>query len=495
MNMVARDFTEQELADHFGPAAVVQTVPCNIEAEQALIGAILVNNSALEAIRIPLESKHFFEKVHGEIFQAILDLKKAGRSANPVTVKSSVSMSMIGDMSVSQYLARMAREAVNVVNAPDYARAIMETAARRACIMLSERMTDTAFSRELDISDEFDALRAKFDEITQALNGEDKGHSLADAARRALDSTANAVAGRGMVGVDYGFAPLMNMIGPFLPGQQIIIGGATKQGKSTLIEQIVAGAAMNGHPAWVNSAEMGDEELAHRALSRLTDIQAWRQIRGKVSDAEYEKLETARRNAESWQERIYIRSESMTLRQIRRDVMEFAKRNPNGIAVVDHIGLVERDSTNQRVEDAQFAPVVTKALKMLARDAKIPVIAAAQLKKNTFEVADKNISKKTYQAAVSRRPKYGDIFGSVEKDASHVIIPFRAEPLLQELEPAETSDLHAEWENIMDTVKGKAEIVLALSRHTNWPQRKEVGWNGPKTQFEDLSATNQTRLF
>ena len=98
--------------------------------------------------------------------------------------------------------------------------------------------------------EDFEALRARFDEITAALRGEERTSTLADAARRALNSTAMAHAGSGMVGVDYGFAPLMNMIGPFLPGQEIIIGGATKQGKSTLIEQIVAGAAVNGHPAW-----------------------------------------------------------------------------------------------------------------------------------------------------------------------------------------------------------------------------------------------------
>jgi replicative DNA helicase len=464
-------------------------LPANIEAEQALLGALLVNNQALDAIRVPLLPAHFFEEVHGEIFEAVHTLVKAGRRASPITIKSLIGDRQILDLSVAQYLAKLASEAVSIVNADDYAMAVMEAAARRACISLSERMASVGFSSELDIIDDFDALRARFDEVSSALRNEEKTTTLADAARRALDSTALAHRGSGMIGVDYGFPPLMNMIGPFLPGQEIIIGGATKQGKSTLIEQIVAGAAMNGHPAWVNSGEMGDEELAHRSLSRLTDIQAWKQIRGKVSQTEYEQLETARRHAETWQQRVFVRDDSMTLRQIKREVMNFAKRHPNGIAVVDHIGLVERDSSNQRLEDAQFAPVVTKALKMLARDAKIPIIAAAQLKKNTFEVTDRKMDKKTYQAAISRRPKYGDIFGSVEKDANHVILPFRAEPILQELEPAEESDLHPIWEDVMSTVRDKAEIVLALSRHTRWPQRREVIWNGPKTQFEEKYRT------
>jgi replicative DNA helicase len=472
----------------------VKELPNNVEAEQALLGALLVNNEALDVIRVPLTPAHFFEPIHGEVFEAINTLVKAGRRASPVTIKALVTDHQIGDMTVAQYLAALASNAVSVVNTPDYALSIIEQAARRACLSLSQKMESVGYSAELDIMDDFEALRAKFEEVSAALRGEEKTGTLAEAATRALASTAKAHAGSGMVGIDYGFTPLMNMIGPMLPGQLIIVGGATKQGKSTLIEQIVAGSAMNGHAAWVMSGEMGAEELAHRALSRLTDIQAWKQIRGKVSQTEYEKLDTARRYAETWQNRVFIRDDSMTLRQIRREVTLFAKLHPNGIAVVDHIGLVERDSSNQRVEDAQFAPVVTKALKMLARDAKIPIIAAAQLKKNTFEVTDRKMDRKTYLAAISRRPKYGDIFGSVEKDANHVILPFRAEPILQELEPAEASELHPIWEEIMDGVRNKAEIVLALSRHTRWPQRKEVNWNGPKTMFEEIGQSDQGRM-
>ena len=490
MNMAARHNT-------FTPDAVpdfTRELPNNIEAEQALLGALMVNNDVMDVIRAPIAPAHFYEPLHGEIFEAVSTLVKAGRKASPITVKALVPDIAVGEKTMAQYLTALCFDAAAAINVPDIALAIIECAARRAVLSLGERMESVGRSSNLDIMDEFEALRAKFDDVSAALRGQDRTTTLAEAARRALDSTARAHRGSGVVGVDYGFSPLMNMIGPFLPGQQIIIGGATKQGKSTLIEQIVAGAAMNGHPAWVQSGEMGDEELAHRALSRLTDIQAWRQIRGKVSDTEYEKLDAARRNAETWQDRVFIRDDSMNLRQIRRDIVEFGKRNPNGIAVVDHIGLVERDSSNQRVEDAQFASVVTKALKQIARDARIPIIAAAQLKKNTFEVTDRKMDRKTYMAAVSRRPKYGDIFGSVEKDANHVIIPFRAEPILQELEPSEASDLHPVWEEVMDGVRNKAEIVLALSRHCKWPQRQEVVWNGPRTQFEPKNDYEQARM-
>ncbi|ASY62498.1 Replicative DNA helicase [Sinorhizobium sojae CCBAU 05684] len=469
-------------------------LPANLDAECALIGAVLVNNAAFDVLPSGFEARHFFERLHVEIWEAICEMRKAGRIANPVTVKMLVPEGQVGTMTVAQYLAHLASNAVNVVSAPDYARAIMDCAARRACITLGEKLEDAAFSRDIEIMDQVDALRVRFDEVVRALNGEQRAKTLADAAKRALASTADAYQGKGVAGVDYGLSWLMNMIGPFLPGQLIIVGGATKQGKSTLIEQIIAGAAINGHAAWVNSGEMKDEELAHRALSRLTDIQAWRQIRGKVSDQEYEKLDQARRNAETWQDRVYIRDDSMTLRQIKREIADFSKRHPGGMAVVDHIGLVEREAGQTRMSDAEFAPLVTRSLKMAAGECNLPIVAAAQLKKNTFEITDRNISRKTYLAAISRRPKYGDIFGSCEKDANQVIIPFRAETILTELEPAEQSDLHPIWEEVMSTVKDKAEIVLALSRHTRWPQRREVGWDGPRTMFTDLQQTAQTRM-
>jgi replicative DNA helicase len=485
------EFTEEERALHFGHAEEVQEVPCNIMAEQALLGAILMNNEALDALRVPIEPEHFFEPVHRQIFDAAVDLRRAGRVANPVTVKNFVTDGMVGDITMAQYLAKLVQAAVSVLNAPDYARAIIETAARRACIALSQKMEQTAYSKELDIMDEFDALRAKFEAVSRALSGEEKTKTLAEASRRSLATTALAYQGKGLSGVDYGVPFLMQMIGPLLPGQEIIIGGMTKHGKSSLIEQIVAGAAINGHPVWINSGEMKDEELARRALARLTDIKAWQQVRGKVSDHDYERLETARRNAETWQDRVFIRDDTMTLRQIERDLAEFSKRNPGGMGVVDHVGLVEKDSNHARTNDAEFSSIVTRKLKVFAGNNKIPIVAAAQLKKNIFEITDRTINRKTFMKVIGRRPKAADLFGSCEKDADHVITPFRAEAVMDENEPAEIDDLHIVWEEVMGDVRNKAEIVLALSRHTRWPQRKSVGWDGPRTMFTELHQNNQ----
>lgn len=482
-------------AVHFGPDTR-REMPSNVEAEQALLGAILVNNAAYGALPDGFESKHLYEPLHRSILDACAEVIGAGKTANPVTIKPMIPSGMVGDLTTIQYVAKICTEAVSIVNVPDYADGIILAARRRALVSLGESAVDVGFDcvNELLFLEQMEAIRNQMDRIIRGLEGDDE-QTLADAAERALDATCEAYKGHGVVGVDYGFAPLMNMIGPALPGQLIVVGGGTKQGKSTLLEQLVMGAAVNAHPVWIYSGEMKGEELAQRALSRLTDIQAWRQARGKVTDAEYEKLETARRNAETWQRRVVLKDKPMTLAQIERSVETFTKRHPGGMAVIDHIGLVERDKATARMEDHEFGPVVTRAAKMLANKAGLPIIAAAQLKKNTFVVDSRRLERKAFMEAINRRPRFTDLIGACERDANHVILPFRPEPILEEMRPSESADAFSIWEEVSATVKDKAEIILALSRHTRWPQRKEVGWDGGKTMFTDPQEQGQGRMF
>lgn len=494
MNALPRNVKPQERPmPNFEPPSR----PANMAAEQALLGALLINNEAIEALPVSFEPTHFFEPLHRKVFETVSRLHAAGKRANTVTVKTAVDEGQsIGGLSVSQYLAYLTGEAVSVLNTPDYAAAITFEAMRRGMISVGEQTGDLGFQcvEELSFLEQAEALRDQMTRIIRGLEGDEEA-TLADASQRAMDATNRACQGNGEVGVDYGFAPLMALMGPAMPSHLIVVGGGTKQGKSSLIEQVVMGAAMNGHPVWIYSGEMKGEELAQRALSRITDIQAWRQARGKVSDSEYENLETARRNAETWQRRVILKDKPMSLAQISRSVESFSKRHPGGMAVVDHIGLVDRDKDTARLKDPEFGPIVTRTLKLLANKANLPVFAAAQLKKNTFVNEFQTLNLKAFKQATNRRPKATDLIGACENDANHVICPFRAEPILEELKPSEKSDEFANWEAVMETVKDKAELLLALSRHTRYPQRRDVRWNGPKTQFEDISETGQGRFF
>ena len=472
-----------------------QGLPNAFDAEMQLLGALMINNEAFDYLPAEFEGRLMFEPFFRRVFDAMTDLRKAGTPVNPVTVKSmmpaDLTARMIGDMTVSQYLAHLCSEAASILHVPDYAGAIIDAAAMRQMVTIGQSLQDIGFgATKAEATEEGEALKNALDATLGALAGR-SAKTMASASRTALTATLDAFTGKSLAGVDYGFAPLAQMIGPAMPGQLIIVGGGTKQGKSSLIEQLIMGSAINGHPVWVYSGEMGATELAQRAMSRLSGIEAWRQTRGKVSEAEYEKLVAASRDATRWQNRIFIHDDPMTISAIEREVIRFGKLNPSGIVVIDHIGLVERDKNSARMTEQEFGPMITRALKMLAQKARVPVVAAAQLKKNTFAAESNRVTKAVMQSAISRRPRYTDLIGACEKDANHVIIPFRAEPILQDLEPAEESPLHLEWEDLMGSIKNRAEIGLALSRHTKWPQRREVVWNGEKTMF--IEKTNTER--
>lgn len=471
-------------------------LPAAIEAEQALLGAILVKNDNFDAIPDSFNGAHFFEPLHEMIFEEARRANAAGKRVNPVTIRAAMpSDQMVGDQTISQYLARLASEAVSFVNVPDYCTAITLTAMKRSLISMGERMQDLGHGAgaELDFIEQADAIRERLATVLKGLETEE-AQTLADAAETALDATNNAFMGKGSIGVDYGFGPLMQLIGPFMPGQEIIIGGGTKQGKTALIEQIVMGSAMNGHPVWIYSGEVKAHELARRAMSRITDIAAKRQRTGKVSEYEFELLMKAKRNAETWQKRVFIHDRSMTMEKIDKSLERFCGDHENGLGVVDHVLLVARDRLTARMSDAEFGPYVTRNIKLSAGKNNIPIVAASQLKKNIFVAEKKTITATSFNEVINRRPKYTDLIGACEQDADHVIIPFRAEPILAEMEPSEGSQFYEQWKSAMEQVTGKAEIILSLSRHDYWPVRKDVKWNGQKTQFEAIQQYDQARL-
>jgi replicative DNA helicase len=478
--------------------------PNNIELEQQILGTLLMTNRAIEYLPANLKASHFYEPLHRRIFEVATDMIRAGKTANPYTVKTFLPDDKIGDLTVGQYLARLVSDAVGMFAIKEYAEQIMLLAIGRETIEFGADAQRVGYSvsqmdEEQTYLDQAERLRDQLDDLIRGARGEEhKRRTLSEAAESSISHSADAMAGKGISGVNYGFPPLMSLIGPFNPGHLIVVGGATKQGKSSLIEQIMAGAASNGHPVWVYSGEMTGEELASRALSRLSDIQAWRQVQGKLSEPDLDRLYAAKRMATRWMDNIHIEDKSMSLGQIGREVERFSQKYPGSMAVIDHLGLIERDKNSARMSEQEFGPMATQALKISARKAGVPILAAAQLKKNTLVQDDRRATHDTFFQATMRRPKYTDLIGACEKDANHVIIPFRAEPVLRDLEPPEGSHLHDDWQVFMDKIvvngRENAEIRLALSRHTRWPQKRDVIWNGSKTQFEERGDDGQGRF-
>jgi len=273
MTAAKHDFTPAEIANHFGSPEEPQEVPCNLAAEQALLGAIFINNEALDVLRVPIEANHFYEPIHQQIFDAAASLRAIGRNVNPVTIKAYVPDGMIGNMTISQYLASLVSNAVTVINAPDYARAIIDAAARRACISLSQKMERTAFSKELDIMDEFEALKTKFEDIVRVLQGGDAGEQKRPGDAY-LDFFSSSSQNGGAVGVPIAIPAIRAAIGEdvFTAGNVYGLLGASGEGKTASTMQLMYGALAEGHPVLFLSYDQSAPQCVRQMIAQVHSI-------------------------------------------------------------------------------------------------------------------------------------------------------------------------------------------------------------------------------
>lgn len=494
MNVHQREFSPADQARHFGERP---EMPDATEEEQALLGAALINNAALDHLPTTFSAEFFGEEIHRKIFRAMVELRALGQSFNPVSLKMKLNdVELVKGLTVSQYLARLAAEAVNVVSAPDFAAAVTDVSVRRDMVSLADGVARTAFDRELSLADEIDAAKARLEELQARLaGGEGIGVSGSEAFSHAVEHAARAMGGTDDAGIDCGLEPVRQLIGRLMPGQLIVIGGASKQGKSALARQLGIGSARDGAAVLDYSGEMDSEELARRELARISKITATQQMMGGLSQSELQRLRQAKAELDRLQWHIIDRRR--TVEQLCREFESFAKRNKRAVLIVDSVTLFDLDRDTRKFSKYEFAEYATDRFKALARKTGCPVIALAQLKKNTFAVErqyNKNVTVKTFRNVVARRPRASDLYGACERDADHVIIPFNPWPILQEIEPAEGSDEHIFWEEVVNEYQGRAEIILALSRHRT-PDRRQVRWEGETTSFLPKNEYSQERMF
>ena len=231
---------------------IQRELPGNIEAEQALLGAVLVNNEAFDVVSNFLEPKHFHEPLHAKIFEALSDLISQGKVANPVTVKTFIAEETIQEgLTTSQYLARLAAEAVNIVNAPDYAEAIFESHRRRQMISIGGQMVDVGYDLgdTVNLLEEADALQNAFQEILASRAGKEQrtGADIADDYLTAISKVADERKGDG---VPLCLPELETVLSDFVlrPGRLYGLLSSSGEGKTSLTLQQIRCALDHGHP-------------------------------------------------------------------------------------------------------------------------------------------------------------------------------------------------------------------------------------------------------
>jgi replicative DNA helicase len=467
--------------------------PNNIEAEQALLGAILVNNDAFYRVSDFLKPGHFHEPIHRKIYEVGGELVRMGKFANPVTIKTFLPADeKIGEMTVSQYLARLAANAVTVINASDYGRAIYELATRRALITVGEDMVNIAYDAPVDMSpgEQIEDAERRLFELAETGRYDGGFESFTDAVKTAIDM-ANAAYMRdgGLSGTATGFRDLDRRMGGLQPSDLLILAGRPGMGKSALATNIAFNvaaayepaqqadgsfAAANGGVVGFFALEMSSEQLATRIISEQTEIPSSKIRRGEISEPDFEKLVACAQTMQRIP--LFIdQTGGISIAQLAARARRLKRQRGLDVLIVDYVQLMTGTSQRAAQNRVQEITEITTGLKALAKELNVPIIALSQLSRQVESRDDK-------------RPQLSDLreSGSIEQDADVVMFIYREEYYLNNREPKPGTEEYIKWETEMNETRGKAEVIIAKQRHGP-TGTVQLGFQGEFTRFFDLA--------
>lgn len=464
--------------------------PHNIEAEQALLGAILVHNEAFDRVADFLRPEHFYEAFHGRIFEVAAQTIRAGKVASPVTLKTHLGESDLGGITVSQYLARLAAEATTVINAADYGQLVHDLAVRRALILIGEEVSATAFDAPVDVGPRTQIEQAEKRLFELAETGRYDGgfQRFSDALTTAVEMAAKAYQRDGKLsGISTGLTDLDRMMGGLQSSDLIVLAGRPGMGKTALATNIAfqiakayepAGPhttdAANGGIVGFFSLEMSAEQLATRILSEQSGVPSYRVRRGDIQPHEFEKLADTARLMQNTP--LYIdESGGISIAQLAARARRLKRQKGLQVLVVDYLQLLSGSSRKSSENRVQELTEITTNLKALAKELSVPVIALSQLSRQVENREDK-------------RPQLSDLreSGSIEQDADVVIFVYREEYYLKNKKPREGTEEFFKWEKEMEALHGKAEVIIGKQRHGP-TGTVELQFDADVTRFSNLA--------
>jgi len=452
------------------PVPQYRTAPHNIEAEQALLGAVLVNNDAYYRVSDFLEPVHFSEEVHRRIYEVAQSLIRSGKIATPITLKTFLGDQDLGGMTVSQYLARLAAEATTVINAEDYGRTIYDLAMRRNLIVIGEDMVNVAYDAPVDESPRKQIEEAERRLYELAETGRYEGGFMAfpDALRGAVDMAAEAFKrDRKLSGIATGLSDLDRMMGGLQPSDLVILAGRPGMGKTALATNIAFNVAkaymgerqpdgsikrMDGGIVGFFSLEMSAEQLATRIIAEQSGVASYKIRRGEISESDFAGIAGAARDMERCP--FYIdQTGGISIAQLTARARRLKRQKGLDLLVVDYLQLLSA-SAKKGENRVQELTEITTGMKALAKELSVPIIALSQLSRQVEQRDDK-------------RPQLSDLreSGSIEQDADVVLFVFREEYYLKNKEPKPGTEEYFKWQTEMEQVHGRAEVIIGKQRH------------------------------
>ncbi len=467
--------TSQLSEPAFGRAETLpfRAAPHNIEAEQALLGAILVNNEACDRVSSFLEPRHFFDPLHGRVYEAASKLIMAGKRATPITLKTFFEREepIASDLTVPQYLGRLAANATTVINAEHYGRTIYDLAVRRSLIVIGEDMVNTAYDAPIDVapSDQIEDAEQRLYELAETGKYGSGFEPFAAALTDAIDMAANAYKrDGGLSGLASGFRDLDSRMGGLQPSDLVILAGRPSMGKTALATNIAYHVAraykseqtpdgsdkvVDGAVVGFFSLEMSSEQLATRIISEQAGIPSERIRRGRIERHEFDRLVEVSQELQTLP--LFIdQTGGISVAQLAARARRLKRQRGLGLIVVDYLQLLTGSSRRASEGRVQEVTEITTGLKALAKELNVPILALSQLSRQVEQRDDK-------------RPQLSDLreSGSIEQDADVVMFVFREEYYVERRQPREGSPEHLTWQDEMASVEGLAEVIIGKQRH------------------------------
>jgi replicative DNA helicase len=474
-------------------APAYRSAPHNIEAEQGLLGAMLVNNDAFYRVSDFLEPKHFFEPLHQTIYETASSLIRMGKIATPVTLKTFLPADIdIGGMTVGQYLARLAAEATTIINAQDYGRTIYDLSLRRDLIGIGEDMVNVAYDAPVDFAprNQIEDAERKLYELAESGRYDGGFQKFSQALTTALDMAAKAFQRDGKLsGISTGLRDLDAKMGGLQHSDLIILAGRPGMGKTSLATNIaynVAQAykgelqpdgtmkAVNGGVVGFFSCEMSGEQLATRIIAERSGISSSSIRRGGITEADFEKLRDCSIELQTLP--FYVdETGGISISQVMARARRLKRQKGLDLLVIDYIQLLSGSGKRGNDNRVQEITEITTSLKALAKELAVPIIALSQLSRQVENRDDK-------------RPQLSDLreSGSIEQDADVVIFVYREEYYLAAKEPRPGTPEHEKWQTDMGLAHGKAEVIIGKQRHGP-TGTVELQFDASVTRFGDLS--------
>ncbi len=436
-----------------------EELPNNIEAEQSVIGSILLSNEIFDDINLIITSKNFYDPIHKKIYEALEKLIYGGLLANPITLKNYFEKEN-DDLNIPEYLVRITKFSSSSRQAIEYSKLIFDLYVKRELIKISSEVIDLAKLNDLNNNGQkiIENYEKSLFDLAEKGSFNSSLLKFDEAMRQTIEMASNAYKNEeGIVGVPTGLKDLDDRLGGLHKSDLIIIAGRPSMGKTALATNIAFNAAKNfqdkGDKTSVAffSLEMSSEQLSTRILAEQSRIKSNDIRRGKISEEQFDKfIETSKDISEL---PLYIdETPAISVAALSNRARRIKRLYGLDLIVIDYIQLMR--GTNNRDGRVQEISEITQGLKALAKELSVPVIALSQLSRAVEQRDEK-------------KPLLSDLreSGSIEQDADVVMFVYREAYYLQGKEPRPATVEHAEWQAKMNEVSHLAEIIIGKQRH------------------------------